>query len=192
VAADTRTPPKYPRTQTVGAQTLTFRLMEAGDKERVLAFSRALPHHDLMFLQRDITDASEVDEWVDDIESGEITTILAVQADESVAGYATIQRSRLPWSAHVAELRVLIATEMRGHGLGRILTGDAFALALSEGIEKMMARMTLDQRGAIAVFEGIGFRPEALMRDHVKDRDGNTHDLLVLSHEVARYRDRAG
>jgi hypothetical protein len=55
-----------------------------------------------------------------------------------------------------------------------------------------MARMTLDQRGAIAVFEGIGFRPEALMRDHVKDREGNTHDLLVLSHEVARYSDRSG
>jgi hypothetical protein len=26
----------------------------------------------------------------------------------------------------------------------------------------------------------------------VKDRDGNTHDLLVLSHEVARYGDHSG
>jgi len=47
--------------------------------------------------------------------------------------------------------------------------------------------MTLDQKGAIATFEGLGFRPEALLRDQVKDREGNKHDLLVLSHEVARF-----
>jgi hypothetical protein len=47
--------------------------------------------------------------------------------------------------------------------------------------------MTLDQKGAISTFEGIGFRPEALLRDQVKDRHGNKHDLLVLTHEVARF-----
>jgi L-amino acid N-acyltransferase YncA len=192
MAGETRTAPTYPRSQLVGSQTVTLRLMGADDKAAVLDFARALPAHDLMFLQRDITDPAEVDDWIKDIESGETTTVLAVLPDGRIAGYAGVQRSRLPWSAHVAELRVLLATELRGHGLGRVLTGDAFAIALSEGIEKMMARMTLDQRGAIAVFEGIGFRPEALMRDHVKDRDGNTHDLLVLSHEVARYGDHSG
>lgn len=47
--------------------------------------------------------------------------------------------------------------------------------------------MTLGQKGAIAVFESLGFRPEALLRDHVKDREGKKHDLLVFSHEVARF-----
>jgi RimJ/RimL family protein N-acetyltransferase len=68
-----------------------------------------------------------------------------------------------------------------------VLTQEAFALALELGIEKMVAQMTVDQKGAIAVFEGMGFRPEALLRDHVKDRDGRKHDLLVLSHDVARF-----
>ena len=75
---------------------------------------------------------------------------------------------------------------MRGKGLGR-LTQEAFALALELGIEKMVAQMTVDQKGAIAVFEGMGFRPEALLRDHVKDRERKKHDLLVLSHDVARF-----
>jgi RimJ/RimL family protein N-acetyltransferase len=47
--------------------------------------------------------------------------------------------------------------------------------------------MTVDQKGAIAVFEEMGFRPEALLRDHVKDRDGKTHDLLILSLDVAKF-----
>jgi RimJ/RimL family protein N-acetyltransferase len=68
-----------------------------------------------------------------------------------------------------------------------LLTQEAFANALGLGIEKMVAQMTLDQKGAIATFEGLGFRPEALLRDHVKDREGRTHDLLVLSHDVARF-----
>ena len=45
---------------------------------------------------------------------------------------------------------------MRGKGLGRLLTQEAFAQALERGIEKMVAQMTVDQKGAIATFEGWG------------------------------------
>jgi RimJ/RimL family protein N-acetyltransferase len=37
------------------------------------------------------------------------------------------------------------------------------------------------------VFESMGFRGEALLRDHVKDRGGAKHDLVILSHDVARF-----
>ena len=67
------------------------------------------------------------------------------------------------------------------------MTQELFALALDAGIEKMMARMTLDQKGAIATFEGLGFRPEALLRDHVRDLDGDKHDLMVMSLAVEEF-----
>jgi RimJ/RimL family protein N-acetyltransferase len=98
-----------------------------------------------------------------------------------------VDRGELSWSPHVAELRVLVSEAMRGKGLGRLLTQEAFAIALGLGIEKIVAQMTVDQKGAIAVFEGMGFRPEALLRDQVKDRDGRKHDLLILAHEVAKF-----
>lgn len=177
---------RYPEQLKLGSDQITLRFMTAEDAERLLAFARALPTHDLLFLRRDITDPASVDEWVKDIETGEVVTVLAL-AGEQVVGYGTIHRSTLGWSQHVAELRVTVAEPMRGKGLGRVLTQEAFAIALSQGIEKMIAQMTLDQKGAIATFEGIGFRPEALLRDHVKDRAGNKHDLLVLSHEVAKF-----
>jgi L-amino acid N-acyltransferase YncA len=176
----------YPEQIKVGAEDVTLRYMTAADAGAILAFARALPEHDLLFLRRDITDPSAVAAWVKDVESGDSITVLAVRGDE-VVGYGTIHRNKVGWSQHVAELRVLVAESMRGRGLGRVLTQEAFAIALGQGIEKMMAQMTLDQKGAIATFEGIGFRPEALLRDHVKDRQGNKHDLLVLSHEVAKF-----
>ena len=46
--------------------------------------------------------------------------------------------------------------------------------------------MTVDQQGAIAAFESIGFRSEALMRNHVKGADGRRHDVVLLSHDVVQ------
>ena len=176
----------YPETRTVGNREVTLRYMTADDRAAMLAFARSLPEHDLLFLRRDITEESAVDAWIHEIGEGVMTTVIATAGD-AILGYASIERNRLRWSAHVAELRVTITESMRGKGLGRTLTQEAFAIALASGIEKMVAQMTLDQKGAIATFEGIGFRPEALLRDHVKDRAGNKHDLLVLSHEVAKF-----
>jgi hypothetical protein len=51
--------------------------------------------------------------------------------------------------------------------------------------------MTVDQTAAVATFESMGYRAEALLRDHVKDRDGVKHDLVILSHDVATFQARA-
>ena len=179
-------PRKYPITYRAGSHEITLCQMTPGDKAGLLEFARALPEHDLLFLRRDISQEPAIDDWISELKSGEIVTILAVEGGR-IVGYATIHRSLLRWTAHVAELRVMVAESARGLGLGRVLTQEAFANALAMGIEKMVAQMTLDQKGAIATFEGLGFRPEALLRDQVKDRAGNTHDLLVLSHEVAKF-----
>ena len=50
-----------------------------------------------------------------------------------------------------------------------------------------MARMTPDQEGARILFEELGFTPEALLRDYVKDRDGNYHDMLLKSCSVREF-----
>ena len=36
----------------------------------------------------------------------------------------------------------------------------------------------------VNLFTGLGFRPEALLSNHVRDRSGELHDLLVLAHDV--------
>jgi hypothetical protein len=47
--------------------------------------------------------------------------------------------------------------------------------------------MATDQRSARQVFEHLGFRPEALLADHAMSRDGHTHDLLLMSYDVAGF-----
>lgn len=174
-----------PREVDCAGHPVTFRLMTPADGPAVLAFARRLPVHDLLFLRRDITHPKVIGAWVRDLDSGQLITLLAWR-DETVVGCATIVRDPLSWSAHVAELRIVISEEMRGRGLGSLLAQEAFAYALNNGAEKLFAQMTADQQGAIALFEGLGFTPEAILRDHVRGRDGVKHDLVVLSHDVAR------
>jgi L-amino acid N-acyltransferase YncA len=177
---------QYPRDVALDSGTVKLRKLTGADRATALAFARSLPAHDLLFLRRDITQPEAIDIWINGVERGRITSILAEQGG-SVVGYATVDRGDLSWSPHVAELRVLVSSAARGKGLGRLLTQEAFAIALGLGIEKVIAQMTVDQKGAISTFQGMGFQPEALLRDHVKDRSGNKHDLLILSHEVARF-----
>lgn len=176
----------YPRTVESGSWSWTLRAMTRSDRDGLLALARSIPEHDQLFLRRDITRPEVVDRWIADLEAGELATVLA-ESVGAIDGYATVQPDRDTWSPHVAELRVHVAPGQRGRGLGRILTQEAFALALSAGIEKMTARMTPDQHSALRTFEGLGFRAEGLLRDYVRDRNGDLHDLLVLSHDVARF-----
>jgi L-amino acid N-acyltransferase YncA len=176
----------YPREVRIEDDRVTLRFMTPADRETMLAFAQALPAHDLLFLRRDITRPEVVDLWLDDIRRERITTVLA-EREGVLVGYATVDRGDVSWSPHVAELRVLVASSMRHRGLGRVLTLEAFLIALDLGVEKMVAQMTADQDGAIAVFKSMGFRTEALLRDHVKDRDGRKLDLLVMAHDVVRF-----
>ena len=167
----------------LGAIDLTVRPMNAGDRGALLAFADGLPDHDLLFLRRDIRDAEVVDQWIGDVESEQMTTLLAF-ADEEMIGYASIDRSQLQWSSHVGEIRVVVSEAARGKGLGRLLVEQAFQAAVVAGIEKVVARMTPDQKGAVAAFEGLGFRAEGLLRNHVRDLSGEKHDLLVMGLDI--------
>jgi RimJ/RimL family protein N-acetyltransferase len=176
---------EFPKSVPVEGGTIELRLMSAADEGRVLAFAQGLPTHDLLFLPRDISQPKVLAAWVRAIEAGSMTTLLAVQGDK-VVGCAAIFRDPHSWSPHVGELRVVTAPSMRGKGAGRALIQHCFALMLQNGIEKIVAHMTIDQQGAIAVFESLGFRSEGLLREHVQDRDGKRHDIVILSHDVAK------
>ena len=180
--SETRT---YPRDIALQGRSFTLRGMAEDDKAGILAFARALPSTDLLFLRRDITHPRVVAAWLRDIVDDTIVTLLAIEAGK-IVGCAAIVTDPLSWSKHVGELRILVSSDVRGAGLGRALAQEAFAVGLERGLEKFVAQMTPDQQGALAMFSGLGFRPEALLRDHVKDRDGTTHDIVILSHDVAR------
>jgi len=177
----------YPRHVSTEAGEIEFRPMSRADEAAVLAFAQKLPTHDLLFLPRNISEPKVLSAWIHEIERGDIVSLLAMKGG-TVVGCGALVRDRHSWSQHVGEIRMVVSEDVRGKGVGRALSQETFALALGAGLEKLSVQMTVDQRGAITLFESLGFKAEALLRDHVRDVDGKTHDIVVLGHNVAQVR----
>ncbi len=175
---------RYPRTIDCKGQQIELQIAGSLEAEDMQAFTSVLPERDLLFLSRDIREPKVLEAWSRSLEAGDLITIAALR-DGEIIGTTAVVTDKHSWSAHVGELRILVHPEAREIGLGRQLIQESFLIGLSLGLEKLTVRMLLDQEAAINVLEEMGFRSEALFRDHVKDPSGEKHDLLIMSHDVA-------
>src|SRR5271154_6405121 len=109
--------------------SVTLRLMEHDDKDKILAFARSLPQDDLLFLRTDITESASVD-------SGDTATVIA-EADGHIVGYASVHSDQARWTRRVGEIRVQVGAKFRGIGLGRHLAAEIFHIGQMRGLKKM-------------------------------------------------------
>lgn len=167
--------------------TQRIRRFRPADREAMLAFAQGLPEHDLLFLGRDLKHPRVVEAWLQAIDDGWIDSLLAEDRDEAILGSVALVRDPLGWSAHVGEVRLLVSSERRGAGLGRDLLQAIMTVAIDRGLSKLTAAMTADQRNSVTLFESLGFRGEALLKDQVRDRNGQAHDLAILSLDLRRH-----
>jgi RimJ/RimL family protein N-acetyltransferase len=159
-----------------------IRRFRGDDRFAMQEFAGALPEHDLLFLGRDLRHPRVIAAWLTAIDDGWIDSLIA-EEDGTLVGTAALVRDPLGWSAHVGEVRLLVAADRRGAGLGRDLLQAILRVAAGRELAKVTAAMTADQAASIALFEDLGFRAEALLRNQVRDGAGTTHDLMILAHD---------
>jgi len=143
------------------------------------AFFRRVPESDHNSFAEDVLRPGIVEGWLSETRP---RRAVAVEGD-LVVGYLAL----LPlhgWSAHVGSLRVVVDPEVRGQGVGRALARHGLVQGLDLGLSKIVVEVVVDAVPAIGMFEALGFEPEALLRDHVRDKSGELHDLVVLAHLV--------
>jgi L-amino acid N-acyltransferase YncA len=188
--AGTITAGGYPkRADLRNGRGVELRLMKPEDAELLHKFFCHIPPEDLLFLRRNVTDRQVIDQWADRVRHGGVVTVMAI-TDGRLVGEASLHHNSTPWTEHVAEVRVVVDGSMRQSGLGTRLTSEIFLLAIQRGIKKIVAEMTIEQKAAIAVFQKLGFRVEGLMRNHVRDRAGNAHDLVLMAHDTGEFYDQ--
>ncbi len=179
----------YPRQARLdNGKVFDLRLMTAANRDEIVELAKSLPQVDVLFLRMDITDPKKVDDWVRNVEAGRTVTVLAYDG-EKLAGWASLHHDEVLWTRHVGEIRTIVGTGYRGIRLGARLVEEIFTIAQELGLKKITAQMTSDQKGARATFERIGFRPEALLADHVVDHEGRTHDMLIMSYDIDGFHD---
>jgi ribosomal protein S18 acetylase RimI-like enzyme len=160
---------------------VTIEPLAAAHLPALRRFLDALPDGDVTFIKEDVRDPAVAEAWV--TAPGALRVWAAVDGDE-VAGIVSIQ-PLVGWSSHVGELRLVVDPARRGQGLGRRLAAHALRAAVAAGLRKVVVEVVADQEGAVRMFGDLGFRGEALLRDHIRDRSGALRDLVVLAHDVA-------
>jgi L-amino acid N-acyltransferase YncA len=157
---------------------MEIRRLESGDREVLARFVERVPDGDRTFFKEDVGDAAVVDTW---LRPGPARAIAV--ADGQVVGWMSVVPLH-GWSSHVGEVRLIVDPAWRGRGIGRALARRAVVEALDLGLEKMVVEVIAAQESTIAMFRSLGFDPEALLVDHVRDRSGEVQDLMILSHSV--------
>jgi ribosomal protein S18 acetylase RimI-like enzyme len=148
--------------------------------DALLRFFAGLPEGDLTFIREEVHDPDTVRSWASG--SGPGGRWIATDGQE-VTGYVAVRP--LPgWSDHVGEVRLVVAPASRGTGLGRELARHALVEAVGSGLTKLVVEVVAEQGAALALFTDLGFTGEALLVDHIRGRDGELRDLMVLAHHV--------
>ena len=83
------------------------------------------------------------------------------------------------------EIQLIVSEGWRHSGLGTAMAPVIFAAARDLGVAKVIVEVTEQQAGGRAIFERLGFRVEGILSDHVSDRHGNRHNLLILAYHVS-------
>lgn len=156
----------------------TITLLEPEDAPALRRFFDELPDADVTSVKEDVRDPRGVDLAVADRRA---TRWVALDEDGAVAAYASLQPG-VGLSAHVGELRLVVGRAHRRQGLGRAMARTVLLSGLRTGLSKVMVEVPAAHESTAEVFRRLGFEGEALLRDHVRDRDGNLSDLLVLAH----------
>jgi L-amino acid N-acyltransferase YncA len=154
-----------------------IRDIQPSDIGPLTAFFARVPEGDRTFFREDVLDAGVLQAWLAD---GASRRFAALHGND-VAGYGAVI-PEVGWSAHVGELRVVVDPNHRRHGVGGALARHGLLTALEHGLSKLIVEVAADQDETLAMFSKLGFEPEALLRDHVRDGSGELHDLIVMSH----------
>lgn len=145
-------------------------------------FFTSLPAEDRTFFWEDVNDPAVATRWASDDRR---SPMCAIDENGRLAAFAALIPAA-EWSSHVAELVLVVARWARRQGFGRALANAMLLAALRAGFTKVTVHVVADQAAVIAMFQGIGFQVEALLRDHLRSPEtGQMHDLVILSHLVS-------
>ncbi|MCS6839370.1 MAG: GNAT family N-acetyltransferase [Roseiflexus sp.] len=180
----TTAPPQVPFNATLrDGRTVHIRLIEAGDNERLIALGAALPENDWLHVENDLRSPEVVARLVNARDAEHWRQIVAVAPDGAIVAYASARL--LPGrSSHVADIQLIVDEAWRRCGLGAVMAGEIVAHARQLGAAKVFVDMVEEQTAGQAIFTRLGFTLEGRLINHIRDRQGKLHNLVVLACHV--------
>jgi len=120
------------------------------------------------------------------IEQGTVVSIIGLCHDE-IMGIGTLYLRPFGATRHVGQFRIIVLPEYRQKRLGTWLLLDLVQIAMDKGLEALRTDLVVGvEDAAIEAVTKFDFFREAVLRDYVKDPDGNRHDLVIMIKRLHR------
>ena len=95
-------------------------------------------------------------------------------------GHLLLEPLDLSSIRHVVQLTIVVHPGHTGKGYGKALMEHAIAWARDSGrVEKIELRVRSTNRGAINLYESVGFVREGVLKKHVKLREGYADEICM-------------
>ena len=188
--------------------TVSVRPLGAGDEDALLAFFRDIPETERFFLKDDVTSPDIIRGWVRDTQRPESEpspgaradarpsgrtasrsfTLIALN-DGRIVGEAALVRRRGKARSHLADVRVIVAQDVRHHGLGTALISELCDVARDTGLNGVLFEAVEDaQDEALAAADALGFTRLGRIYGGAIDPEGRLHDVVLLAMPMRRWR----
>jgi len=163
---------------------IVIRPLTKQDGTALLKFFAAVPEDDRLFLKDDITKEEVINRWITDLDFDKVFPMIA-EKDDVILGDATLHFNRYRWQLHMAEIRCVVTREYQKKGLGTALMRELLSVAQAKDVSKIRANMMDIQKSARRAFQRLGFKEEAELKEFLIDKDGNTHNLILMVNDVS-------
>jgi GNAT superfamily N-acetyltransferase len=164
-------------------QQVTVRILEPADEKNLLQFMKNLPARERLYFRDDVTDQTVIHGWCHDIRLDRIIPVLAVREDEIIASWSLHMREH-GWTRHLANIRGIVHPNYRQFGLATIIIYELLSLAQELELERVVIELVSPQRRLLRHFQSLGFEVVSVLKDWIKDKKGQYHDLQMLSMKI--------
>ena len=170
-----------------GAKIL-LRPLQAEDTERLLAFFKTIPDEELWFLKDDVSDPAVIRHWIENLDYNRVLPLVAIRReDEAIVANVSLHCQPFGSRGHIGQLRIVVAPGYRAQRLGTWMLLDVIRLAMDRGVEKLVAEFISGvEDAAVSAAYKLDFFKEAVIRDFVKDKNGDFHDLVIMIKSLHR------
>jgi L-amino acid N-acyltransferase YncA len=158
---------------------LSMRPLRKEDEKTLHNYFLRLPSNEVARLKHNVTDPDIISKWIYDLNYDVVFPLVAIHNDSIVAN-GTLKFNMIGWRKHQGEIRATVDPEYRKKGLSTILIDHMIEIAKNMGIEQLTAELapTLDE--AYFLFEKLGFKEAAVLKNFIKDQDGKYDDLVIM------------
>lgn len=154
------------------------------DTERLQRLFLEAPEEDSRYLKDNVRDPALIAHWTANPNYEKVFPLVA-HCEDRLVGDCTLHLGR-GVTRHIGTVRIFLAPDYRGVGLGSKMIQEAEEIAHKIGLKFLTAEVILDHVGLIKAFRRLGFDMRCTFDDYFMTADGKTYDVAVLVKRLSR------